>query len=207
MGLRPTNTAMLDETNTREGREWLAAHLAEARQEFSAAASAGRGGRLAQARFSDRIDELVRRVVASALVGYQQPTAVAALGGYGRRTMCLHSDIDLLIIVHGRIGREEERFAKAVLHPLWDLRLTVGHQVRTLGELHEVEPDNAEFALSMLDARLLVGDTSLFDSARRLTDMRDRGRREALLESLLRLTDQRRYGETGLWLYTMQPTS
>ena len=32
-----------------------------------------------------------------------------ALGGYGRRTLCLHSDIDLLIVFDGPIGAAEER--------------------------------------------------------------------------------------------------
>ena len=38
---------------------------------------------------------------------------VAALGGYGRRALSLHSDIDLLIVFDGAIGAVEEAFLKA----------------------------------------------------------------------------------------------
>ena len=195
---------MTEGLDTRDGREWLAPQLAAAREELMSAIAAGRGGSLAQARFSDHMDALVRRIVGAALEGIDQPIAVAALGGYGRRTLCLYSDIDLLIVVDGRIGRAEERFVKAVLHPLWDLRLTVGHQVRTLGELDEVELDNAEFALAMLDARLLTGDAQLFEQARHQSGLRDRERREALLESLLRLTDAR-YERFNGTIYQLEP--
>ena len=77
---------------------------------------------------------------------------VCALGGYGRRTLCLHSDIDLLIVFEGTDRRDEERFVNAVLQPLWDLRLTVGHQVRELADFDRLDIGNPEFLLALLDA-------------------------------------------------------
>ncbi len=75
--------------------------------------------------------------------------AVAALGGYGRRALCLHSDIDLLVVFEGRLGRAEERFVKALLHPLWDLKLQVGHQVRLLDDFAVLERDNPLYLLAL----------------------------------------------------------
>ena len=63
-----------------------------------------------------------------------ESVAVLALGGYGRRHLCLHSDIDLLVLFGGRIGAAEERFLRAFLHPLWDLGVVVGHQVREIDD-------------------------------------------------------------------------
>ena len=83
---------------------------------------------------------------------------MCALGGYGRRTLCLHSDIDLMILFGTSIGRDEERFVNAVLQPLWDLQLMVGHQVRELADFDELDIANTEFLLAVLDARPIAGD-------------------------------------------------
>ena len=89
-------------------------------------------------------------------------SAIAALGGYGRRQLCLHSDIDLLVVFDGPLGDEDERFLRALLHPLWDAGLVVGHQVRELDELAGLEVDNPEFLLALVDARPIGGDAELF---------------------------------------------
>ena len=187
-----------------EGRVRVAAQLAAARRELAASAAAGRAGRAAQSRFSDRMDVLVRDVVGAAQTTATPSFAVAALGGYGRRTMCLHSDVDLLIVFEGPIGRTEERFVKDVLHPLWDLRLTVGQQVRTLDERAEAGLENPEFLLAMSDARLLAGDARVFERARRALGPEGQTGREELLEALLRLTDDRYDGFNGT-IYQLEP--
>src|SRR3989304_9278747 len=132
------------------------------------------------------------------------PVAVAALGGYGRRALCLHSDVDLLIVFDGRIGRPEERFVKAVLHPIWDLRLTVGHQVRVLRDFDELERDNPEFLLALRDARLLAGDAGMFALAQAQFRGSTADCREEILEALLKLTEQRhlQFNDT---IYQLEP--
>jgi hypothetical protein len=52
-----------------------------------------------------------------------------------------------------RHRRDEERFVNAVLQPLWDLQLVVGHQVRELADFDELDISNTEFLLAALDAR------------------------------------------------------
>ena len=89
-------------------------------------------------------------------------SALLALGGYGRRQLCLHSDVDLLVLFDGPIGPEDERFVRGLLNPLWDLGLMLGHQVRELADFARLETDNPEFLLALLDARLMAGDPSLF---------------------------------------------
>ena len=113
----------------------LAASLGAAREELRADIARGAGGRVgARALFRSR-----RRAAAAALLPRRRPAAapvaVLALGGYGRRHLCLHSDIDLLVLFGGAIGAAEEAFLRAFLHPLWDLGVVVGHQVRELRRL------------------------------------------------------------------------
>ena len=76
--------------------------LGDARQEYTAAARHGRAGREVQARYSGRIDALIQQLAENARVHSGAALSVCALGGYGRRSLCLHSDIDLVDPVRAR---------------------------------------------------------------------------------------------------------
>ena len=89
--------------------------------------------------------------------------ALIALGGYGRKWLFPYSDIDLLFLHAGnkteaKIKEPIRRFSQE----LWDLRLKLSPASRTLGECDRMDPDNLEFAISLLDCRYLAGDQKLF---------------------------------------------
>src|SRR6476469_4777725 len=86
-----------------------AARLEAARGELSAATERGEGGRQALRQYSHRMDAMIQQLFAEA-GAVSQPVAVFALGGYGRRQLCLHSDIDLLILFAETLGPVEEKF-------------------------------------------------------------------------------------------------
>src|SRR5262249_36615807 len=158
-------------------------------------------GRVALRRFSDRIDELLQQLFSSAPAP-RRPAAVAAMGGYGRRQLCLHSDIDVLLLFDGSIGPDEERFVRGLLHPLWDLQVAVGHQIREVNDLAELEDDNPEFLLALLDARSVAGEASLVDRAKRTVETS--AGRARILESLQRLIAAR-HAQFNDTLYQLEP--
>jgi len=84
--------------------------------------------------------------------------ALVAIGGYGRRELTRHSDVDVMILVQGSADH-----ALRMLYPLWDASLKVGHSVRTLAQVAEVARANVETFTSILDARFIAGDQSLFE--------------------------------------------
>ena len=88
--------------------------------ELRAATERGEGGRVALKQYSQRMDAIIQQLFAEAAAGAVQPVGVFALGGYGRRQLCLHSDIDVLILFAGPLWPEDERFLHAFLNPLWD---------------------------------------------------------------------------------------
>ncbi len=88
--------------------------------------------------------------------------AVVAVGGYGRRELARHSDVDLMLLVETGAPREVEERAVRMLYPLWDASLKVGHSVRTVPESIEMAKANVETYTSLLDARLLTGDADLY---------------------------------------------
>jgi [protein-PII] uridylyltransferase len=163
--------------------------------------SRGAGGRASLERYSERVDGLVRHLVATA-GPTAVPVAVLALGGYGRRHLCLHSDIDLLVLFGGTIGAEEERFLRGVLHPLWDLGVVVGHQVREIDEFATLESGNPEFLLALLDARLVAGARDVFD---RFTPMFHVASTHAFVLSALSDLIEARYAAFNGTLYQLEP--
>jgi [protein-PII] uridylyltransferase len=175
--------------------------LQGARAELRADVKRGTGGRTSLERYSDRIDALLRRLVSEA-PRPACPVAVAAIGGYGRRHLCLNSDLDLLVLFGGRIGDGEETFLRALLHPLWDAGVTVGHQVRELDDFHDLERDNPEFLLALVDARHVAGSRDLFE---RWHDMFHTADAHAfVLDSLYQLADERHAAFNGT-LYQLEP--
>ena len=52
--------------------------------------------------------------------------AVVAMGGYGRRELCLGSDVDLMVIHQGNLSPQMEQVFHDALYALWDAKLDVG---------------------------------------------------------------------------------
>ena len=169
----------------------LAQILATARDELRAETRQAHAGLPATARYADRVDGIIRHIYETAHEASGHRLALVAVGGYGRRHLCLHSDVDLLVIVDGPITAAEERVIKAILHPLWDLQLDVGHQVRELGDFETVETDNPEFLVALLDARFLAGERGVFERFRTTCLGVESPWREPMLASLLDLVRQR----------------
>ena len=199
-----TSTSTLGTPGTLGTLGTLASLLATARDEYAAALRRGDQARQIMANYSDSVDALIRSVASSAADEPRARHVVCALGGYGRRTLCLHSDIDLLIVFDGRIRAAEEQIVKALLHPLWDLRLTVGHQVRELAELDFFDQDNPEFLLALLDLRWLAGNPSVFDGVRERSEGAGKERWHHATE-ILRSLIARRHRTFNETLYQLEP--
>ena len=179
----------------------LPIQLEEARRELREDILRGHGGRAALARFSDRLDTIVRQIVAAA-PRPPQAFAVVAIGGYGRRQLSLHSDIDLLVLFGGRLGADEETALRAILHPLWDLGVVIGHQVREIDEFERLEVDNPEFLMALVDARHVAGDRALFD--RFESAFHHAGTYAHVVSALNALVDER-YALFNATLYQLEP--
>jgi [protein-PII] uridylyltransferase len=129
------------------------------------------------------------RDVAS-LVPAQGRSALVAVGGYGRGELCLHSDVDLMLLHPGSVPAGAER----VFYPLWDAGLKVGHAVRSVREAIQAAREHIETLTALLDARLVAGDLDLFGDLRHaMSELLHRGRLDltARLSELERVRRQR----------------
>jgi [protein-PII] uridylyltransferase len=96
--------------------------------------------------------------------GVPPGTAVAAVGGYGRRLLLPRSDIDLLVLHDGSDGDAVSALADGLLYPLWNAGFQVGHAVRTPLECEEA-CERLDVGASMLDIRPIAGAEGLVTDA------------------------------------------
>jgi [protein-PII] uridylyltransferase len=83
--------------------------------------------------------------------------ALFALGGYGRRELCPHSDIDLMFFTAKIAGKAEDAAIEKFLYALWDRGLKVGHSTRTMEDCLSLSRKDSKIMTSLLDSRLLYG--------------------------------------------------
>lgn len=105
---------------------------------------------------SDRMDEAIIELADPLPDG----TVVVAIGGYGRRVMALHSDVDLLFLHAAEIQADVEQ---RVLRPLWDAKLKVGHLSNTPEAARVFAGTRLDAVSTFLTARAVVGTQAVFD--------------------------------------------
>jgi [protein-PII] uridylyltransferase len=86
--------------------------------------------------------------------------ALVAVGSYGRNTLSVHSDLDVRLLSEADLSVVRP-LAEALLYPLWDAGLNVGHQVITREDTLELARTDLPTATSLLDFRHVAGDGAL----------------------------------------------
>jgi [protein-PII] uridylyltransferase len=92
---------------------------------------------------------------------------LVGLGGTGRGEMAPYSDVDLMFLTAGAPTAEQERLAEATLHLLWDLKLKVGHSVRSVPQMIALAKKDMTIRTALLEACWLWGDQAPFGVATR----------------------------------------
>ena len=97
-----------------------------------------------------------------------------AVGGYGRGELHPHSDVDLLLLanqeedIHGN-----SESLQTFITLLWDLKLEVGHSVRTLKDCHTEASQDLTIITNLLESRLIAGEDSLYQQLKQIVDCQD----------------------------------
>jgi [protein-PII] uridylyltransferase len=157
---------------SREVTEILKGALAAGRTEIARrlAAEPGEGRAAAQATafLHDQIVRLAFDFVMQRLLNAPGGgIALVGLGGTGRGEMAPGSDLDLMVLTAKAPGPEQEQAAEAILHLLWDLKIKVGHSIRSTGQLIALAKKDMTVRTAFLEARWLWGDSAIFDEAMR----------------------------------------
>jgi [protein-PII] uridylyltransferase len=132
------------------------------RDELDTSLAAGEDGLALGRRNSRSLDVLVRTVYREVASKAPEGVALVAVGSHGRGAVARHSDADLRILVPPKVSDlAVTGFAEALLYPLWDAGLAVGHQVIGQAELLELAQQDLASATALLDMRHLEGSGEL----------------------------------------------
>ncbi len=116
---------------------------------------------------SDMIDKLLSQLWQQHDL-VQEPLSLNAVGGYGRRTLHPHSDVDISVIFNGELSASQQQKVQAFLTQLWDLGLDLGHSVRSLQQCEQEAQKDVVTATNLLDIRNICGDPSHAESVLQL---------------------------------------
>ena len=128
----------------------------------------GRAAARATAFLHDQLVRLAYEFVTGRVIGGPvDGLSLVGLGGTGRGEMAPFSDLDLMFLTARAPNAAQEQAAQAILHLLWDLKLKVGHSVRSTAQLIALAKTDMTVRTAFLEARWLWGDATLFDIAMR----------------------------------------
>jgi [protein-PII] uridylyltransferase len=147
-------------------RDFYAEEFARIEREFRATSN-GRMATQARTALLDRVTLDLAREFLTPQPEDLKNICLVALGGYGRRELFPHSDIDLMFLCQDASAESRHREGvQAIGRALWDLRLRVSPAHRLLNECEKFQRDNPEFNISVLDSRYLGGDREVFERLR-----------------------------------------
>src|SRR5262249_41374195 len=109
---------------------------------------------------SDVYDAAIAARFAQAAAGIAAPLALVATGGWARRELAPHSDIDF-VVLHEKDEASAKQVADRLLYPLWDEKLAIGHQLREPRAAARLARDDLATATALLDARHIAGERRL----------------------------------------------
>jgi [protein-PII] uridylyltransferase len=116
----------------------------------------------------DSILKLVYKVAARDMFGdylpmkNSIPLALVALGSYGREQLCVHSDIDLMIVYKDVPGYNLKEMIEKMLYILWDTGLKLGHRVHTIEDLYGVSQTDITIKTALIESRMIEGSTFIW---------------------------------------------
>ena len=119
---------------------------------------------------SDAIDTLLNDIWQDFEIN--NALCLAAVGGYGRRELHLHSDIDLLILIPDGTHDIHQQSLSKFLAFLWDVGLEVGHATRDIADCIANIGD-LSVVTNLLESRRLLGQESLFLDMKSMLKMSD----------------------------------
>ncbi len=147
----------------------------------------------------DHIISLMYKVVLRRLFGNYQPMrssipiAIVALGSYGREQLCVHSDIDLLLVYEPTPGYNIDLILEKLLYLAWDAGLKLGHRVHEVSDLFGASNEDLTIKTALMEARFITGSSFTWHATQReLERIRKHNQKEFILAKITEAQQRRK---------------
>ena len=87
--------------------------------------------------------------------------SLVAVGGYGRGELHPQSDVDILLLTQEEIDLELEEKISSFITQLWDIKLDIGHSVRSIKECLKQAVKDVTVATNLMEMRQVSGNETL----------------------------------------------
>jgi len=168
------------------------------------------GGKDFLVKHTRKIDTLLKMIYKAALrsmfgdyvpMTNSIPLALVALGSYGREELCVHSDIDLMIVYKDIPGYNCKEMIEKILYILWDTGLKLGHRVHTIEELFDVSKTDITIKTALIESRFIEGSHFIWiDTQNAITQIRHDD-----VKGFIRLKFKEQEGKHKKYPITMEP--
>ncbi len=124
-------------------------------------------------KMTDKIIDLMYKTVLRRMFGTYLPMrssipiAVVALGSYGREQLCVHSDIDLMLVYEASEGYNTDAILEKLLYLAWDAGLKLGHRVHEVDDLLKASREDITIRTALTESRLITGSTFTWHATQR----------------------------------------
>ena len=87
--------------------------------------------------------------------------SLVAVGGYGRGELHPFSDVDILLLTQDEIDLDLEERISSFITQLWDIKLDIGHSVRSITECLKQAINDVTVATNLMEMRQIAGNETL----------------------------------------------
>ena len=127
------------------------------------------------------------------------PITIVALGSYGREQLCVHSDIDLLIVYEDIDGYDTKLIIEKIFYLALDAGLKLGHRVHTVDDLFDASLEDITIKTSLMEARFITGSNFTWHNAKRVLNyIRLHNQKEFILAKIEEAQSRRKKHPTSM---------
>ncbi len=153
---------------------------------------------------SDFIDTLLSISWNHYLGDQARQLCLVAVGGYGRRELFPHSDVDILILLNHEEDVQHQQALANFSTFLWDIGLKPGLSVRTIEQCLQAARDDQTIMTCLMEARRITGNPALFKTLNAHCINDDIWSSEAFFQSKL-AEQHKRYLKFHETAYNLEP--